>query len=470
MFDLLIKGGYVVTPLGSANLDIGIQGEKIAAISDPNQLPEQGARIVDASGKLVIPGGVEPHAHAGDSMTPERAPAREVSLAAIWGGTTTVMDFAQMPPETDLIQAIEISKERWVQNAYTDYSFHPIIRGGASADVIAQIGQTIANGFATIKIFTTSIRPPLGPRPSNFIDFGRLGEIMTEVEAQGGMMFIHAEDEDEVMYNYHMAESRNQLEWHNMHLIHNNISEDLSFRRVIRLAESKGVAVYFVHVSAKEGVNAVAEARQQNLPIYGETLHNYVSFNAENYKEENGMKYHTYPSLKSEDDRLKLWEGLLNGDLSTIATDVVATSWEEKIKYRTVRDVTGGHNGIETRIGIMYTEGVIKRGMSLQRWVELCATNPAKLVGIYPRKGVIKVGSDADICIFDTSFKRRISMEDLHLNDYSIWDGWEVQGWPVTTVLRGKLMIEDRELLGNPSDGRLLPRKMDPATLAQPIC
>ena len=328
----------------------------------------------------------------------------------------------------------------------------------------------ILKGFFQTRRSTTSVRLPGGPRPSKFVDFGRLAEIMAQVQAHGGMMFIHAEDEDTVQYNYQMAQERGVWDWHNMHLIHSNLSEDLSFRRVTRLAEHVGVAVYFVHVSAKEGVAAIAEARSRGLPIYGETLHNYVSFNAENYKEPDGMKYHTYPSLKFEDDRLRLWDGLLHGDLSTIATDLVSTTWAVKIQGRTVADVTGGHNGIETRMGIMYTAGVVNRGMSLERFVDLTSANPAKLVGLYPRKGAIAAGSDADVAIIDTSVNRRLSLDDLHLEDYSIWEGWQIRGWPVTTVLRGKVMVEDGKLVGGPSDGVLVPRKMAAEVISRPVC
>ncbi|MEE8443544.1 MAG: amidohydrolase family protein [Dehalococcoidia bacterium] len=470
MLDLLIRGGRVVTPTGVGELDIGVQGERIAVVATPGSLTEEASRTIDATGKLVVPGGVEAHAHAGNAFTPERSGAEAISLAAIYGGTTMVLDFAQQAPGGDLVQAIEDSKERWAGRAYTDYSFHPILMHGATPEVIAQVGPLVDGGFPTIKIFTTSMRPDLGGRPSNFIDFGRLAEIMEQVTAHGGMMFVHGEDEDIVQYNYERAKAFDRWDWPSMHLIHSNLSEDLSFRRVIRLAEHTGVAVYLVHVSAKEGVNAIADARSRGLPIYGETLHNYVTFNADNYKESNGMKYHTYPSLKFEDDRLRLWDGLLHGDLSTMATDVVSTTWAVKIQGRTVADVMGGHNGIETRMGITYTEGVVKRGMSLERFVAITSTNPAKLVGLYPRKGAIASGSDADIAIIDTSIRKKLSMDDLHLEDYSIWEGWEIQGWPVTTILRGKVVLEDGKLQGGPGDGQLIPRKMTPEVLAGPVC
>lgn len=476
MLDLLIKGGQVVTPSGVAKMVIGIKGEQIVAVSTPGTLSDDAVHIIDATNKVVVPGGIEPHAHIGTPATPERMGAAAVSLAAIHGGTTTVMDFAQQAPDGDLLTALKEGQERWSGNAYTDYSYHPILLQGASPEIIAQVGQVIDNGFPTVKIFTTNILPPGTsmtpgvPMHSRLMDMGRLKEVMEQVKLHGGLLFVHAEDDETVQYNYQMAEARGQWDWHNMHLIHSNISEDIAFRRVIHLAEKVGVAIYFVHVSAKEGVNAIANARMEKLPIYGETLHNYATFNADNYKEPEGMKYHTYPSLKFEDDRNRLWDGLLHGDLSTIATDMVGTSWGIKIQGRTVANVYGGHNGIETRVGIIYSEGVSKRKMSLERFAAVTSTNPAKLVGLYPRKGAITLGSDADITIIDPSIHKKLTLSDLHLDDYSIWDGWEIHGWPVTTILRGKVMVENGNLIGGPDHGQLIPRKIAPEILSSPIC
>ena len=470
MFDLTIRGGRVVTPSGEGVWDVAIQGERIAAVAEPGALTGESAKAIDASGKIVVPGGIEPHAHIGDRRQPERSGAEAVSLAAIYGGTTTVLDFATQIPDHDLRHALDEAAERWGGKAYTDYSYHPIFAGGAAPGVIAQIPELVQEGFPSFKIFTTSIRPPVHQMQDRRIDFGRLASIMEQVASSGGMLLVHSEDDEMVHYNYAMARERGEWDWWNMHLVHTNLSEDVSFRRVIRLAQQQGSPIYFVHVSAGEGVEAIGEARARGHPVYGETLHNYACFNADSYREPDGMKYHTYPSLKSEEDRQALWAGLLDGRLSTVATDLVSTTWEEKIRYKTVADVTGGHNGIETRVGIAYTEGVVKQGMSLERFVDITSSNAARIFGLYPRKGAIAPGSDADITIIDPAKHKRLSQDDLHLEDYSIWEGWEMRGWPVTTVLRGKVMVEDGRLLGSPSDGQLVPRKLTPEVTQRPVC
>ena len=182
------------------------------------------------------------------------------------------------------------------------------------------------------------------------------------------------------------------------------------------------------------------------------------------------MKYHTYPSLKSEDDRQALWNGIVNGGLSTMATDEYCTSWDMKIVGRTISDVTGGHNGVETRVGITYSEGVSKRGMPLQRFVDVTSANAAKIMALYPRQGVVAPGSDADIVLIDPSIKKRLKKDDFHITDYSIWEDFEIEGWPVMTILRGAVAVEDGALTATLGGGQFLPRKVGTEVANKPVC
>jgi dihydropyrimidinase len=204
------------------------------------------------------------------------------------------------------------------------------------------------------------------------------------------------------------------------------------------------------------------------MPVYGEVLTLALSFEAEQYKESDGMKYHTYPSLKFDEDRLGLWDGILQGDLSFTATDSSFTTYLDKIAGRNVQDIRGGNVGIEIRMGVNYSEAVVKRGMSLERYVDVTSANAAKLLGLYPRKGAIAVGSDADIAIIDPSVKKALAITDLHVRDYSPWEGWDIEGWPTTVILRGKVMVDGGQLLGGPDDGRLVTRKVDQSVLQRP--
>jgi dihydropyrimidinase len=481
MLDMIIKGARVVTPSGVGEWDIGISGEKIAAVGLPGLLPEENSTIIDAAGKIVVPGGIEPHAHAAANVqpgarqlvsgTPNAGPA-DHSLGAIWGGTTTVIDFAPVPNEGDLLKGIHDFLAPWQGNAYTDYSTHCIYKNDSTPDAISRYGELIAGGFPSVKIFTTDIRPPEGRvhslTPIGKIDTGRLQDVMEQVARHDGVLAVHGEDDELVMYNYLLAQQRGHWDWHNIHLIHSKTVEDLAFRTVVRLAERTGVGMYFVHVTAKDGLDVISEARSKGMAVYGEVLTLALSFNCDRYKEEDGMKYHTYPSLKYEDDRLHLWDGLLKDDLSFTATDSSFTTYLDKIAGRNVVDVRGGNIGIEIRMGVNYTEAVVKQGMSLERYADITSTNAAKLLGLYPRKGVIAVGSDADFAIIDPSVKKVLNINDLHVRDYSPWEGWEVEGWPTTVILRGKVMVDKGQLLGTGDDGQLIPRKINPAVLQRP--
>ena len=473
MIDLVVRGGQVVTADRVAELDIAVQGERILAVAEPGVITEDARRVIDASGKIVVPGGIDPHTHiawpipetwakreGAETQSPEPA-----SMAAAFGGTTTFVDFAAQGPDTLPLDALDQRIARFQGHSYVDYTFHLTLRGEIPFEALDQIGDVVARGVPSFKIYTTFGRRT----PSSKVDDGHLWGAMNEVARHGGIMVVHAEDDDivEFMVKKLNREGRNGAE--NIHLVHNNLSEDVSFRNVIRLARHTGVGVYFVHVTAKEGVAAIAEARADGLPIYGEALHNYLAFTSDDYSKPEGQLYHTYPALKFADDRDALWDGVLGGSVATVATDEYTTHKSTKLAGQTIDDVCGGHNGIETRMPIMFTEGVKKRGMSLRRFVEVTSTNAARLMGMYPRKGVLAPGSDADIVLIDPNVRKKLALSDLHADtDYSIWEGWELEGYPVTTILRGKVIVEAGDLKGSPSDGKFLERKIADDVLKRP--
>jgi dihydropyrimidinase len=463
MLDLVIRGGQVVTPAGVGAWDVGVEGGRIAAVAAPGTLPRDAGRVIDATGKLVIPGGIDPHVHThwpipalGGGIT-QSAPPSQVSRAAIHGGTTTLVDFAVWEPGMTLAQAIADKEVVW-REGYTDYGLHVMLQGAVPPDVIDQIPEAIQAGFPSFKIFTTDVRP-IGK--GRMIRLGHLWAIMEAAARHGGVLAVHAEDDDLVMYMYERLEREGRTDIANMPLVHSAMSEDISFRRVLRLVRYvEGAALYLVHVSARAGVDAIAEARGEGLAVYGETLHHYASFTAEAYLRPDGVVYHTYPSLKQEEDRQRLWSGLRGGALSTVATDELCTPRAIKVRSRHVADATGGHVGVETRVPIVYTEGVSKRGMSLERFVAVTSTNAARILGLYPRKGAIAVGSDADLVVFDPTVRRALRAEDLHGSDYSAWDGWEVHGWPAQVILRGAVAVDGGKLTAPAGAGRRSPGKL----------
>jgi dihydropyrimidinase len=475
MIDLLIRHGQVVTPQGVGRWDVAVSDGRIAAVGALGDLRDVG-REIDATGKIVVPGGIEPHTHLAHfiQMRPEEnlytLGPEEDTRGMAFGGTTTHVDFCFVRPGADLPAAVEQRVHRWKGNSHVDYSFHIALCGPLPLKVFEQIPEAIQQGFPSLKVFTTDILPPHPKRPTARLDFGRIQLAMEKAARHGGIMAVHAEDHDIVQFMYEKFREEGRLEGRNLPLIHNKLSELLSFRRTISLAAATGAAVYFVHTSAREGVEAVAEARAAGLPVYAETLHHYVCFTAADYDTPRGFCYHTYPSLKFPEDQEALWSGLLRDSVCTTGTDEYPTSLELKLRGTTAEDVTGGNLGAEARMGIVYTEGVVKRRMSLERFAAVTSTNAARILGLYPRKGVIAPGSDADLVLIDPAVQKRLTREDFHVSDYSPWEGWEVRGWPVTTILRGKVIVERGRLLGTTADGQLVPRRIETAALNRPVC
>jgi dihydropyrimidinase len=476
MLDLVIRNGHVVTSQGTGGWDIGIEGERIATVALPGTLPTESAKVIDAAGKILVPGGIDPHTHLAHSIMshPEQPSLtlgpEDDTRGMAFGGTTTHIDFCYVRPGTTLPAAIEQRAARWKSNSYVDYAFHVTLAGALDFGVFEQIPDAIKDGYPTFKVFTTNVLPPHPRRQGNRLDFGRIGFAMEKIAPAGGLLVVHGEDEDLVQFNYERFIAEKRAEGTNLHLVHSKLSELLAFRRTVALARAMGTAIYFVHTSAKEGVDTIREARAAGQPVYGETLHQYCCFNAEYYKTPRGFCSHTYPSLKFPEDQEALWGGLVRDGLSTLATDEYPTSLELKLRGRRIDDVTGGNVGAEARMGIAYSEGVVKRGMSLARFAEITSTNAAKIFGLYPRKGAIAPGSDADLCFIDPGVRKTLAREDFHVTDYSPWEGWSVTGWPVTTILRGKVIVDGGRLLGSTGDGRALTRKIDPTVLRRPVC
>jgi dihydropyrimidinase len=476
MIDLIVRGGQVVTREGVGARDIGIEGERIAAVAAPGSLPAESARTLDASGLIVVPGGIDPHTHlAHPIMSHPEQPSitlgpEDDTRGMAFGGTTTHIDFCYVRPGTTIPQALETRAARWKGTSYVDYAFHITLSGALDLSVFEDMPDAIRAGHPSFKVFTTNILPPNPRRPGNRLDFGRIAHAMEKAAAHGGLMVVHGEDEDVVQFNYERFRAEGRLDGTNLHLVHSKISELLAFQRTTALARHTGAAVYFVHTSAREGVDTIAEARSLGLPVYGETLHQYACFNAEYYKTPRGFCSHTYPSLKFPEDQAALWNGLVRDGLSCLATDEYPTSLELKLRGRTIEDVTGGNVGAEARMGIAYSEGVMRRGMSLARFADITSTNAARIFGLYPQKGVIAPGSDADLAFIDPAVRKTLSRDDFHVSDYSPWEGWEVTGWPVMTMLRGALIAQRGTLLGQPGAGRQLTRKIDPGVLQRPSC
>ena len=286
MVDLVIRGDMVVTPQGVGAFDILVKGETIAAMAQPGSLPiPEGARVIDATGKIVIPGGIDPHVHCKwhmpnpDGSAGLTEPPDVVSKAAVHGGTTTMIDFTRASMGANLRDAIEKRELDWKGHCACDYAQHIMVEGALPLDLPGQLAEAIQAGYSTVKIFTTDITPN---RKGRMVDFGDIWEVFQVLAANRGLGVIHSEDNDIVMHMYGKLIREGRTGFENMAEVHNTLSEDISFRRVIRLAEKvAGTALYMMHVSAGTGVSAIREARGRGVPIYGESLHQYMMYTNE---------------------------------------------------------------------------------------------------------------------------------------------------------------------------------------------
>lgn len=459
-YQLIISGGTVVTAGSIALLDVAVSDGRIVAIGAPGSFAEADAeRTIDASGRLVLPGGVDAHVHFDTALT-EAMSSQSIeagAIAAAHGGTTTVIDFSHQSGDESLLASIADKKAVIArQPVAVDYALHAMLTGEFPLEVTAEIPAAVEAGVVSFKTFTTFS----GDSASGTMhtDDGRILSVLEAARDAGGITMVHCEDDCVIDLNVRRLYAEGRQHARHVHLARPNLAEEAAIKRILLLAERSASPLYIVHVSTHEGVAAIDEARGRHQPVAGEVLHNQLVFTSEQYDQPEPQRFHNYPPMKSEADRLALWQGLRDGALRTIASDDFTIPLAAKLSGAEVDNVTGGHNGIETRMAVAFTEGVLSGAISLREFVETTATNPAKLFGLYPRKGVIEVGSDADFVVIDPGRRTTVAFEDLHSDcDYSNWVGWELAGFPLTTVLRGVPLVEDGRWTGPRDAGRFVP-------------
>jgi dihydropyrimidinase len=332
-----------------------------------------------------------------------------------------------------------------------------MVTGLISFDVLEEMKDAIVDGVISFKMFTTF--SGASASGSLYTDDGRIWGVMEQAARHGGIALVHCEDDCIIDFNVRRLYRQGQQQGTNIYLARPHLAEEAAIRRVLLLSQRSGSPVYIVHVSTQAGVAAIGEARAAGQPAYGEILHNYFTFCSEDSARPNGLTYHNYPPLKSAADREALWQGMGTGrGVDTVASDDFTIPLAAKLAGQQVDNVSGGHNGIETRIPVLFSEGVSRGRLSINRLVEVASTNPARLFGLYPRKGIIAPGSDADIVLIDPALRRTTRLEDLHSDcDYSLWDGWQFQGFPTLTMVRGEVLVQDGVWVGPEGIGQFVP-------------
>ena len=449
MYDLVIKGGTVVTAVSTHIADIGINGEAIAAIG-PNL---DGRQVLDATGKLVTPGAVDMHVHL--QMPIGTFTSTDTffsgSRAAAFGGTTTIVDFVETQPDETMVEAIAARRALADPNVVIDYGLHMTI-GPNDMAKLDQVPEAFAAGCTSFKLYMA-----YGLRLRD----DELLRALTAVRNVSGIPVVHAENWDIIteLIRQNLAAGRTSPHWHPRS--RPALLEAEATGRVIDIASFVGVPLHIFHVSCGETVARIAQARQQGLPVTGETCPQYLFLTWDAYDAPGvaGALPVCSPPIRDHAAQTALWQALSRNELQIVTTDHCPFTIEEKATgLDNFSQIPGGVPSIEMRFAALYSQGVRQGWLSLPQWVAQCCTNPAKLMGL-AKKGEITVGYDADLVIFDPEATQTLTPETLHETaGWTPYAGLTLQGWPQTTLSRGKIVVQDGEFLGGEGNGRFLHR------------
>lgn len=452
--DTVIKNGDVVTATETYRADIGIKDGLIAAIGRDLT----GKETIDASGKYVFPGAVDPHTHLElPFMGTVSADDFETgTIAAACGGTTTIVDFAIQGQGQSLHEALDTWMQRAEGKAVIDYGFHVAIGDMTDEVMNKEMAEMAEKGVTSFKLF-------MAYKGTFMVDDETLFKALLRAKELGALISVHAENGDVLNYliNKHLAEGKTEPIWHVRS--HPPEAEAEATGRAITLAAMTGAPIYVVHLTCAAALQKVKEARDAGHLAFAETCPQYLLFSTENYLEPNfeGAKYVMSPPLRDKWNQEVLWKGLASGDLQAVGTDHCPFNFvgQKDMGKDDFSKIPNGMPGIETRVPLIYHFGVNEGRFSVNRFVDLVATGPARLFGLSPRKGGITVGGDADLVVFDPEKEMTLTRENLHSNlDHSPYEHVTVKGYPVMTLARGKVIVKDDQFVGEVGAGRYLKR------------
>jgi dihydropyrimidinase len=452
----LIKNGTVVTAERSFAADILIDGEKIRDIA--SALPaEQAGRIIDAAGMLLLPGGIDVHTHLDMPFggTTSCDDFETGTRAAAFGGTTTLIDFAIQPKGTKMRDALDIWWKKAEGRASIDYGLHMIVTDLGEAG-LEDMDSLVAEGVASFKLF-------MAYPGVLMVDDATIFQALGRTAKNGALICMHAENGGviDVIVRRALAEGKTAPIYHA--LTRPVTAEAEAVHRAIAMAEIAGAPVYIVHLSSEDALNEVREARDRGLPIFAETCPQYLLLNIEEMQRPGfeSAKYVFTPPLREKHHPPKLWEGLKHDHLQVVSTDHCPFCFadQKSLGKDDFTKIPNGGPGVENRLQLLYHHGVNLGRLSLNRFVELVATTPAKLFGLYPRKGTLAAGSDADIVVWDPQADHTITAKTHHMRvDYSMFEGFTVKGNARLVMSRGEVLVDDGSYLGRPGRGQFLKR------------
>jgi len=454
--DLLIKGGKVVTAKTTFKADVAVKNGKIAAIGS-NLKPEKDTTVVDAKGKLVLPGAIDGHTHLampfGGTISTDDYYAGTRSAAC--GGTTTVFDFITQNQGEKMLDAIKRRDALAAPDAAIDYSFHLAVTDVTTDELLDSMKDAVDFGIPSFKVFMVY---DFG------VDDGSFYKVLLKAKSIGALVGVHAENRDvnNVLIQQYLSEGKTEPWWH--YMSKNEDVEGEADVRAINLAKMAGTSLYIVHLADKQGVDAVIKARDEGYPIFAETCPQYLYFTKEVYKSERAQDFVCSPPMKGKASQDAVWGAIKSGDIATIATDHCPFTRAEKdwgIKQKDGKPgnfttIPNGCAGVEYMYPYILSEAN-KGRITFNKAIEICATNPAKLFGLDHLKGSLDIGLDADIVIYDPKKNVTIHNKDMHGDlDHTIWEGVEVKGYPVATYSRGSLVYDGKDFVGKRGEGKLL--------------
>jgi len=451
----LIKGGTIVNADASTRADVLIDGERIALIGEA--LEVEADRTIDAAGKWVIPGAIDAHTHMelpfGGTFAKDTFETG--TRAAAFGGTTTIIDFAVQSKGGSLREGLETWMAKAEGNACIDYGFH-MIMSDVTDDSLTEMDQLVGEGVTDFKLFTAY--------PGVFFsDDGAIFRAMQQTAKNGGLIMMHAENGLAIdVVAAQNAEAGNTDPYYHG-VSRSPVLEAEATNRVIRLAEVAGVPVYIVHMSARHALDELRRARDEGLPAYAETCPQYLFLTLDDMGNGfEGAKFVCSPPLRPGDHADELWKGLVTDDLQVVSTDHCPFDFhgQKDLGRGDFRKVPNGLPAVEDRVNLLHSGGVVSGRLTPNRWVEVISAAPARMFGLAGRKGVVAVGADADVVVYDPAAKHTISAETHHMDvDYSCYEGWEVTGNAEIVLSRGKVIVDGDEWLGAAGEGRFLKRE-----------
>lgn len=464
-FDLVIRGGTVVTASDTMRADVGIRGGKIVALAETLTGAE---KTIDASGLLVMPGGIDSHVHLAQPAFggPKMADGFETGTrSAIAGGNTTVLPFALQPRGASLRSAVMDYHKEAEGQSYCDYGFHLIISDPTPSVLGQELPALVGDGYSSFKVFMTYDDLVLNDR--------QLLEVFDCARGCGALVMVHCEGYDSIKFMTQKLEAAGKLAPYYHAVSRPQVVEREATHRAISHGELLDVPIMIVHVSGREPMEQIRWAQQRGLKVYGETCTQYISLTADDLKgldmDESGGKYVCSPPPRDHASWEAIWEGIRGGVFQTFSSDHCPFYYEGaegKLNPKarsSFKWVPNGIPGVENRLPILYSKGVVEGRISVNQFVALTSTNHAKIYGLYPEKGSIGVGFDADIVLWDPNRKEVIRQEIMqHGADYTPYEGMAVTGWPVMTILRGAVVCEEGRIVGTPKDGKFLKRGLSP--------